>query len=51
MDSYENDEWESVITDESRLKYKAAAKANFYKDKRVNIRIAGKVLEMIQERV
>jgi len=50
LNSYESDEWESVITDESRLKYKAAAKATFKKDKRVNIRIAGKDLELIQER-
>jgi len=50
LNSYESDEWESIITDESRLKYKAAAKATFKKDKRVNIRIAGKDLELIQER-
>ena len=50
LDSYESDDWKSVITDESRVKYKVAARATFKKDKRVNIRIAGKDLELIQER-
>lgn len=48
--SYENEEWESVLSDENLLKYKAAANATFKKDKRVNIRISGKDLELIQER-
>ncbi len=50
LDSYENDEWESVITDENRLKYQSAAKSTFAKDKRVNIRISSKDLELLQER-
>jgi predicted DNA binding CopG/RHH family protein len=50
LESYENDEWESVMSDESLLKYKAAAKATFKKNKRVNIRISEKDLEMLQER-
>lgn len=50
LESYENEEWESVLTDESLLKYKAAASATFKKDKRVNIRISSKDLELIQER-
>ena len=50
LDSYENDEWESVLTDESAQKYKAAAKETFKKNKRVNIRISGKDLELLQER-
>ena len=50
LESYETEEWESDLTDESLLNYKAAAKATFKKDKRVNIRISGKDLELIQER-
>ena len=50
LESYENDEWESVMSDEGLLKYKAAAKATFKKNKRVNIRISEKDLEMLQER-
>ena len=50
LESYENEEWKSVLNDESLLKYKAAANATFKKVKRVNIRISGKDLELIQER-
>lgn len=50
LESYENEEWESILTDESLSKYKAAASSTFKKDKRVNIRISGKDLELIQER-
>jgi predicted DNA binding CopG/RHH family protein len=50
LDSYENEEWESVMTNKSRLKYKEAAQATFKKDKRVNIRISGKDLELLQEK-
>lgn len=50
VESYENDEWESVLTDENFLRYKSAANATFKKNKRVNIRISGKDLELIQER-
>ncbi len=50
LDSYENEEWESVMDDKSRLKYQTAAQAMFKKDKRVNIRISGKDLELLQER-
>ncbi len=50
LESYENDEWESVLSEDSLSKYKAAAQATFKKDKRVNIRISGKDLELLQER-
>jgi len=50
LESYENEEWESVLDDKALLKYKTAAKATFQKDKRVNIRISSKDLELLQER-
>ena len=50
LESYENDEWVSVSKPESIAKYKAAAKATFRKDKRVNIRISELDLELLQER-
>ncbi len=50
LKSYENDEWVSVSKPASITKYKAAAKATFKKDKRVNIRISALDLELLQER-
>ena len=50
LESYEKDEWVSVSNPESIAKYKAAAKATFKKDKRVNIRISELDLELLQER-
>lgn len=50
LESYETEEWESVLSDDELSKYKAAASATFKKDKRVNIRISGKDLELLQER-
>ena len=50
LESYENEEWQSVQSDKSIEKYRAAAGATFRKDKRVNIRIAGRDLELLQER-
>ena len=50
LQSYENDEWVSVATPDSISRYQAAAKATFKKNKRVNIRISGMDLELIQER-
>ncbi len=50
LESYENDEWISVSKPASVAKYKAAAKATFKKDKRVNIRISELDLELLQER-
>ncbi len=50
LESYENDEWVSVSKPASTAKYRAAAKATFKKDKRVNIRISELDLELLQER-
>ncbi|MEE8387036.1 MAG: hypothetical protein V3R65_00540 [Acidiferrobacterales bacterium] len=50
LKSYEKDEWVSVAKPASIAKYKAAAKATFKKDKRVNIRISELDLELLQER-
>ena len=50
LESYENDEWESVLSDELKARYRAAAQATFKKYKRVNIRISSKDLELIQAR-
>ena len=50
LESYENDEWVSAVNADEISKYQAAAKATFKKDKRVNIRISGMDLELIQER-
>ena len=50
LESYENDEWVSVSKPARTAKYKAAAKATFKKDKRVNIRISALDLELLQER-
>ncbi len=50
LESYENDEWVSVSTPAEIEKYRAAAKATFKKDKRVNIRISEMDLELLQER-
>lgn len=50
LESYENDEWVSVSSPEEISRYQAAAKATFKKNKRVNIRISGVDLELIQER-
>lgn len=50
LDSYESEDWESVLTSKSRQDYQEAARSTFRKDKRVNIRISGKDLELIQER-
>jgi predicted DNA binding CopG/RHH family protein len=50
LDSYERGEWVSIADKEGLGKYRAAAKATFKKDKRVNIRMSGRDLELIQER-
>jgi len=50
LESYEKDEWVSVSKPASIAKYKAAAKATFKKDKRVNIRISELDLELLKER-
>ena len=50
LDSYENDEWVSVLTELDIAKYKAAAKNTFKKDKRVNSRISKTDLDLLQEK-
>ena len=50
LDSYENDEWVSVLTELDIAKYKAAAKNTFKKDKRANIRISKTDLDLLQEK-
>ena len=50
LESYENDEWVSVLNSSDIDKYKKAAKSTFKKDKRVNIRISGMDLELLQEK-
>lgn len=48
LDSFESEEWESVMFPEELRKYQEAARNTFRKDKRVNIRISGKDLELLQ---
>lgn len=50
LESYENNEWVSVATPSELEKFKAAAKATFKKNKRVNIRISEMDLELLQEK-
>ncbi len=50
VDSYERGEWVSELDKKQWEQYRNAAKATFKKDKRVNIRISGKDLELLQER-
>jgi len=50
LESYENDEWVSVKDAAGIERYQTAARATFKKDKRVNIRISGKDLDLLQER-
>ena len=50
LESYENDEWVSVSNPTDIDKYKRAAKTTFKKDKRVNIRMSGMDLELLQEK-
>ncbi len=51
IESYEKDEWHSVVDLEAeKERYQAYAAATFKKDKRVNIRISSKDLEALQTR-
>ncbi len=50
LESYENDEWVSVMNPSDIAEYTAAAKNTFRKDKRVNIRMTEMDLELLQER-
>jgi predicted DNA binding CopG/RHH family protein len=50
LEAYERGEYASVLTDNDRRAHIAAARQTFKKDKRVNIRIAQKDFELLQER-
>ena len=50
LDSYENDEWKSIVTSEEIEKYRASAQRTFKKDKRVNIRMSELDIELLQEK-
>ena len=50
LESYESEEWISVMNSSDVEGYKAAAKNTFKKDKRVNIRISEMDLELLQEK-
>ena len=50
LESYETEEWSSVVTEEEIQKYRLAAKRTSKKDKRVNIRMSELDLELLQER-
>jgi len=50
LESYENDEWVSVLKPSEIQKYKTAAKNTFKRDKRVNIRMTEMDLELLRER-
>jgi len=50
LETYERGDMKSVMTSEARQEYIAAARQTFKKDKRVNIRLSGKDLELLQER-
>ena len=51
LKSVEKGEWKSVKRKTSRIKkYKASAKATFYKDKRINIRISKKDLDELRKK-
>lgn len=50
LDAFEKGELKSVLTPELRRAYIEAARQTFKKNKRVNIRMSGKDLELLQER-
>jgi predicted DNA binding CopG/RHH family protein len=51
LESYENDEWESVKDRDEKIKeYRQYAANTLKKDKRINIRISSKDLEDIQRK-
>lgn len=50
LEAYERGELVSVATPEMRETHIAAASHTFKKDKRVNIRMSGRDLELLQER-
>ena len=50
LESYENDEWVSVMHPSNVAEYTAAAKNTFRKNKRVNVRMTEIDLDLLQER-
>jgi len=50
LNSYDNDEWVSVVSTSSIADYKSAAANTFKKNKRVNVRISELDLALIQEK-
>jgi predicted DNA binding CopG/RHH family protein len=48
LESYENDEWISIITPERITELKSQAKATLAKDKRITLRLSSLDLEAIQ---
>jgi predicted DNA binding CopG/RHH family protein len=50
LESVERGDWRSVRTKGERSRYARYAKATFRKDRRLNIRISSKDLEVIQKR-
>ncbi|MDA3922492.1 MAG: hypothetical protein PF501_17705 [Salinisphaera sp.] len=50
LGDYDRDEFESVLTPETRQAHIDAARQTFRKDKRVNIRMSGQDVELLQER-
>lgn len=50
LEAYEQGDYESVLTPDMRNAHIEAARRTFKKDKRVNIRMSGKDLELLQER-
>lgn len=50
LEAYEQSDYESVLTPKMRQSYIDSARQTFKKDKRVNIRMSGKDLELLQER-
>ena len=49
LDSYEDEEWESVLTDKNVKKYQAIARETFKKDKRVNERTTRVVSQQLTD--
>jgi predicted DNA binding CopG/RHH family protein len=50
LESLEGDEYDSVLTNERRKEFEAAASHTFKKDKRINIQISNRDLTAIQSK-
>jgi len=50
LDSYENNEWISVKSEESMTKYQTIAQATLKKDEQISIRISARDLKLLQEK-